>query len=292
MARTQVTHHNVIRIFDIGEADGIRFITMEYVEGTDLRGLLAEPQASFPRKRPSGLSSRHAAPRGRTQRRHHPPRPEARQHHARQPGTRGGDGFRTGAVAAGDGMTQTGAMLGTVEYMSPEQAQGGKTRRAFRYLHHRPDLYELLTGKMPFKADSAIASLLKRTQERAAPVSSHDASIPKPLSNIVGKCMEPDLKLRYQSYGGNPCRSRRLAGRARGRNPALSQRRPALGTKLSLALVRDRGGGRGPRGRRLCVPGRNCSGPSPPGAGRWFLSPSCPSATRPATLHWTGWDRV
>ena len=59
--------------------------------------------------------------------------------------------------------------------------------------------YELLTGKMPYKADSVVASLLKRTQERAAPVSSHDASIPKPLSNIVGKCMEPDVKLRYQS---------------------------------------------------------------------------------------------
>ena len=52
---------------------------------------------------------------------------------------------------------------------------------------------------MPYKADSVVASLLKRTQERAAPVSTHDAAIPKPLSNIVSKCMEPDVKLRYQS---------------------------------------------------------------------------------------------
>ena len=59
--------------------------------------------------------------------------------------------------------------------------------------------YELLTGKMPYKADSVVASLLKRTQERAAPVSSHDGTIPRPLSNIVSKCMEPDVKLRYQS---------------------------------------------------------------------------------------------
>src|SRR5438876_7237781 len=52
---------------------------------------------------------------------------------------------------------------------------------------------------MPYKADSVVASLLKRTQERAAPVSSHDATIPQALSNIVGKSMEPDVKLRYQT---------------------------------------------------------------------------------------------
>jgi len=52
---------------------------------------------------------------------------------------------------------------------------------------------------MPYKADSVVASLLKRTQERAAPVSSHDGTIPKALSDIVGKCMDPDVKLRYES---------------------------------------------------------------------------------------------
>jgi len=73
-------------------------------------------------------------------------------------------------------------------------------------LDHRSDLftvglifYELLTGKMPFKADSVLASLIKRTQERASPVSDHDESIPVPLSNIVSKCLERDPALRYQS---------------------------------------------------------------------------------------------
>src|SRR5690349_6029238 len=98
-----------------------------------------------------------------------------------------------------DGMTQTGALVGTMDYMSPEQALG-------KELDQRSDLftlglifYELLTGKMPYKADSVVASLLKRTQERAAPVSSHDASIPRPLSDIVSRSLEPDIKLRYQS---------------------------------------------------------------------------------------------
>src|SRR4029077_7320480 len=92
-----------------------------------------------------------------------------------------------------------GALVGTMDYMSPEQALG-------KDLDERSDLftmglifYELLTGKMPYKADSVVASLLKRTQERAAPVSSHDGTIPKALSDIVGKCMDPDVKLRYES---------------------------------------------------------------------------------------------
>src|SRR5438874_10091944 len=107
--------------------------------------------------------------------------------------------FGLARTLEGDGMTQTGALVGTMDYMSPEQALG-------KDLDQRSDLfalglifYELLTGKMPYKADSVVASLLKRTQERAVPVSSHDAAIPRPLSNIVGKCLEPDVKLRYQN---------------------------------------------------------------------------------------------
>src|SRR6266851_2490220 len=100
-----------------------------------------------------------------------------------------------------DGMTQTGAIVGTMEYMSPEQGLG-------KPLDERSDLfavglifYELLTGKMPYKADSALASLLKRTNERAIPVSEHSSTIPHALSDIVGKCLEPKLEDRYQHVG-------------------------------------------------------------------------------------------
>src|SRR4029077_11735532 len=86
-----------------------------------------------------------------------------------------------------------------MEYMSPEQALG-------KALDQRSDLftiglilYELLTGKMPFSAESALASLIKRTQERAIPVSAHDGTIPRPLTSIVSKCLERDPALRYAS---------------------------------------------------------------------------------------------
>src|SRR5258708_30697233 len=74
------------------------------------------------------------------------------------------------SIESTDGMTQTGAVVGTMEYMSPEQGLG-------KPLDERSDLYaaglifyELLTVKMPYKADSALAILLKLTQERAVPV--------------------------------------------------------------------------------------------------------------------------
>ena len=78
-------------------------------------------------------------------------------------------------------MTQTGMMVGTMEYMSPEQAMG-------KDLDARSDqfavgliFYELLTGVMPFHAESAIASLVKRTQERAVPLCDSRHAIPPPL---------------------------------------------------------------------------------------------------------------
>src|SRR5437773_3294573 len=195
----EVTHKNVIRIYDLGEAEGVKFITMEYVEGKDLRTLIHEQTKLAPEEAVEimqqvcrALEAAHSV--GIIHRDLKP-----------QNVMRDKSGrilvmdFGLARTLEGDGMTQTGALVGTMDYMSPEQALG-------KELDQRSDLfalglifYELLTGKMPYKADSVVASLLKRTQERAVPVSSHDAAIPRPLSNIVGKCLEPDVKLRYQN---------------------------------------------------------------------------------------------
>jgi len=195
----QVTHKNVIRIYDLGDADGVKFITMEFVEGQDLRALIQEKQKFSPEEAVEimqqvcrALEAAHSV--GVI---HRDLKPQNIMRD--QTGRILVMDFGLARTVDGGGMTQTGALVGTMDYMSPEQALA-------QDLDQRSDLftvglifYELLTGKMPFKADSVLASLIKRTQERALPVSDHDGTIPLPLTNIVSKCLERDPKLRYQS---------------------------------------------------------------------------------------------
>lgn len=193
----QVTHKNVIRIYDLADADGVKFITMEYIEGADLRRALlsrgkftAEQAVNLIRQVCYALDAAHGV---------------GVIHRDLKPQNIMQDkqgrilvmDFGLARSVDSDGMTQTGALVGTMEYMSPEQAMGGT-------LDQRSDIfalglifYELLTGKMPYKADTALASLLKRSQERAIPAVDVDPSVPQGLSDIVARCLERDLALRY-----------------------------------------------------------------------------------------------
>jgi len=196
---SKVTDRNIIRIYDLGDADGVRFITMEYVEGEDLRGLLQRHRKIPPieavgimEQVVSGLQAAHRV---------------GVIHRDLKPGNimRDKDGrvlvmdFGLARSLGGDGMTRTGMMLGTMEYMSPEQAQAKEVDARSDIFTVGLILYELLTGVMPYHAESAIASLLKRTQQRASPVSDIDRKVPGALSNIVSKCLERDPALRYQT---------------------------------------------------------------------------------------------
>ncbi len=195
----QVTHKNIIRIYDLSEAEGVKFITMEFIEGEDLRTILTRQGKLTPdeaigiiRQSCSGLQAAHQ---------------EGVIHRDLKPSNIMRDGagrvvimdFGLAKTVASDGMTQTGMMIGTMEYMSPEQAMGSE-------LDARSDIfaiglifYELITGNMPYRAESAIASLVKRTQERAVPLHEVDPDVPHAVSQIVAKCLERDPKNRYSS---------------------------------------------------------------------------------------------
>ncbi len=196
----KVTHKNVIRIYDISEADGVKFITMEFVEGDDLRRILidngklpAERAVEIIRQVCLALDAAHSA--GII---HRDLKPQNIMQEAKTGRILVMD-FGLARTMGGDGMTQTGALLGTIEYMSPEQSMG-------KALDQRSDIfavglifYELLVGKTPYRADTAMASLLRRNQERAVPAAELDASVPKALSDIVSKCLERELEHRYQN---------------------------------------------------------------------------------------------
>ena len=195
----RVTHRNVIRIYDLGEGDGVKFITMEFIEGQDLRSLIFEQKKLSPEEAVAimeqvclALDAAHSV--GVIHRDLKPQnimRDKAGRILVMD--------FGLARTLEGDGMTQTGALVGTMEYMSPEQALAKELDQRSDIFSAGLIFYELLTGQMPFRAESALASLIKRTQERARPISDHDNTIPQNLTAIVSKCLEREPSARYQS---------------------------------------------------------------------------------------------
>ena len=197
----QITHKNVIRIFDLGEADGIKFITMEFIEGQDLKALMTH-EGKLPYEEivrimdqvGNALEAAHA---------------EGVVHRDLKPQNIMID--KSGKAAVMDfgiarsiepgamTMTQTGMLVGTPDYMSPEQVMGEKVDARSDLFTYGVILYELLTGATPYKADSVQATMFKRTRERAKPPIEVNPEIPKILSDIATKCLEIDPKARYQS---------------------------------------------------------------------------------------------
>ena len=197
----KVTHRNVVRMYDLSEDAGMRLVTMELVAGRDLRSILEDRGKMPPDEAVQilqqicmALEAAHSV--GIL---HRDLKPQNVM--VEDAGRVVVMDFGLARTIEGDGMTQSGALLGTMEYMSPEQALG-------KELDQRSDIfalgligYEMLTGDMPFKAESAIASLLKRTRERAVPISQLDATLPGALTEIIGRCLETDVEQRYKSVG-------------------------------------------------------------------------------------------
>jgi tetratricopeptide (TPR) repeat protein/TolB-like protein len=245
---SKVSNRNVIRIYDLGDAEGFKFVTMQYLEGEDLRTLLRS-RGKLPAKEAvgiieqvlSGLQSAHQ---------------ESVIHRDLKPANIMLDpqgrvvvmDFGLARTFAGDGMTRTGMLVGTMEYMSPEQAQGKDLEATSDIFAVGIIFFELLTGKLPYAAQSAVASLIKRTTERATPISDIDRTIPGALSNIVGKCLERDPALRYQSAaevlddlhaweGNAPLSVRSTAHRIPQRITKLGARRVTWSAAAVLAVI-------------------------------------------------------
>jgi len=195
----KVTHRNVIRIFDLGEVGGTKFITMDYVEGQDLKGLVrtkgklpAEEIVQIVKQVSLALEAAHA---------------EGVIHRDLKPQNIMVDqqsrvyvmDFGIARSIEPGGMTQTGMLVGTPEYMSPEQVRGEHVGPRSDIFALGLILYELLTGKMPYEANTAQASMFKRTKESARPAVDVDPNVPPFLSEVARKCLEIDPKRRYQS---------------------------------------------------------------------------------------------
>jgi serine/threonine protein kinase/tetratricopeptide (TPR) repeat protein len=195
----QISHRNVIRIYDLGVSGGLRFITMEYVEGQDLRSLMRargkfspEDAVEIVQQLCAGLEAAHAE-----QVIHRDLKPQNilidTHGHVRIMD------FGLARTLEQSGITRSGMIVGTADYMSPEQARGDE-------IDSRSDLfslglifYEMLTGILPLTGESIVTTLLRRTRETAEPIQSVNPSVPSWLARIVMRCLEPLPENRYQS---------------------------------------------------------------------------------------------
>jgi serine/threonine protein kinase/tetratricopeptide (TPR) repeat protein len=213
----QVTHPNVVRIHDLGEIDGIKYITMPYVDGFELSALLKSNEKGLPvgqvvsvaRGVVAGLVAAHRA--GVVHRDLKPANimVEAGTGQAmimdfgiaRSAGLRDASG-NAGATPSKDaiaaGLTMAGAIVGTLEYMAPEQFRGEE-------VDHRADiyafgliLYDLLTGRRPKSGvRTAFEEAARRMSKPLPPLAELREGVPAPLERIVTRCIQADVAARY-----------------------------------------------------------------------------------------------
>ena len=199
LSATQLTHPNIVGVYDVGQSQEMNYIVMEYVEGTDLKDYIRQRGALHPieavRIMMQIVSAIAAAHQNRIIHRDIKPQNILIDREGNVKITDFGI-----AVALSDtSLTQTNTLLGSVHYLSPEQARGGMATIQTDIYALGIVLYELLTGRVPVDGESAVSIALKHFQEPLPPVVNPTAMVPQSLENIVLKATAKDPMNRYRS---------------------------------------------------------------------------------------------
>ena len=198
-AMADLDHPNIVRITDIGEEDGQQYLAMEYVAGLDLKRYIKEnaPLSNEEAVRLMGqilLAMRLAHTQGIIHRDLKP------QNVLLTPdGNAKVSDFGIAVAFAETSLTQTNSMLGSVHYLSPEQARGSKASVQSDIYAMGIIFYEMLTGHIPYDGDSAVTIALQHFQKPLPSVIAENPSVPQALENVVIKATAKKLTDRYQS---------------------------------------------------------------------------------------------
>lgn len=195
----KILHRNVCRMFDLSKEGETYYITMEYVPGEDLKSLIKKNGPLSPGKTVfiakqlcQGLAEAHKS---------------GIIHCDLKPQNIMIDGegnvrivdFGVARSHKATGMTESGFLIGTPEYMSIEQVEGKTVDQSSDIYSLGVILYEMLTGKVPFKSDTPLSTALKHVTQAPPDPREVNAEIPKELSSIILKCMEKNMKKRYHT---------------------------------------------------------------------------------------------
>ena len=195
----KIRHKNVCQMFDLGEAEAAHFITMEYVPGEDLKNMLRMSKSmsigsavNIARQISEGLAEAHRL---------------GVVHRDLKPGNimidREGDvrimDFGVARTLKEKGVTGAGVIVGTPEYMSPEQVEGQDVDEQSDLYSLGVILYEMVTGRRPFEGQTALSVALKQKTEMPKNPRELNAQVPEALSRLVLKCLEKDKGNRYRT---------------------------------------------------------------------------------------------
>ncbi|MDX1771800.1 MAG: Stk1 family PASTA domain-containing Ser/Thr kinase, partial [Planococcaceae bacterium] len=199
LSATSLTHPNIVNIFDVGEDGDIHYLVMEYVEGKTLKQYIVDSAPLPPveaveimKQLTSAIANAH-----HNQIIHRDIKPQNilmdDQLHVKI------TDFGIAMALSATSFTQTNSVLGTVHYLSPEQARGGTATKKSDIYALGIVLFELLTGKLPFSGESAVSIALKHLQTETPSVRDLRPEIPQSLENVVMKATAKDPMHRYRS---------------------------------------------------------------------------------------------
>lgn len=194
-----LSHPNIVGIYDVGKEDNIHYIVMEYVKGQTLKDLIKSKRTlnvdfatSIAMQICSAIEHAHN---------NHIVHRDIKSHNIllREDNSIKVTDFGIARAVSSSTITNTGNIIGSVHYFSPEQARGGYTDEKSDIYSLGVVLYEMITGRLPFEGESPIAIALKHIQEEPLMPSQYNTKIPKSIEDIILKCMEKDVSHRYEN---------------------------------------------------------------------------------------------
>lgn len=196
----RLTHPNIVSIYDVGVDNGIYYIVMELIQGKTLKEIIVEEDGPLPWKWSINVAMQIASALDMAHRNNIIHR-DIKPHNIiiTEDGIAKVTDFGIAKAVSNSTITAFGTTIGSVHYFSPEQARGGFTDAKSDIYSLGVVMYEMLTGQVPFDADTPVSVALKHMQEEPVPPIELNPNIPESINKIIIKALRKDPMQRYQT---------------------------------------------------------------------------------------------